>query len=555
MSILVLLVRIWQKKIVNEVDQNILKDPLDYLPRQVKNSIFFSDIDYSEILTLISKLVLKKACGYDLITNRILKSTSYIISPFLAKLFNSCITQGVFPDAYKIAQVIPLYKGGGREKCDSYRPISLLPAIGKLLEKLIAQRLVRYFDAYDMFSPHQFGFRAKFSTEHAVLDIHEKILNNLDKRLNTCAIFLDLAKAFDSVSHNILLRKLARYGIRGNIFRFFQSYLSGRSQFVRINDVNSSLMNIEFGVPQGSILGPLLFLIFINDLPEATNFFIRLFADDTFLCSQNDDIFALESEVNIELNKVFIWLASNKLTLNISKSKYMLFSNKTKIDRNLNIKINENRLENCVSYKYLGVIFDCNLNWKSHIDRVREKVNKACGALSKLRHYVDLDTLKNVFYALVHSHLRYGVVVWGNAAENDIKPLHSLLNRVVRIMTFAPFGIGTQPIFEYLKILNLTQIFSLETGKFIYKSKNGKLPITTIANHFERASSEHGHNLRSRNNQPLITPFVLLSSFKKKSIFFRGSNLWDNISEESIKLSDSFNIFKAAYKLHLLENA
>ena len=543
------------EKIVNEVDQNILKDPLDYLPRQVKNSIFFSDIDYSEILTLISKLVLKKACGYDLITNRILKSTSYIISPFLAKLFNSCITQGVFPDAYKIAQVIPLYKGGGREKCDSYRPISLLPAIGKLLEKLIAQRLVRYFDAYDMFSPHQFGFRAKFSTEHAVLDIHEKILNNLDKRLNTCAIFLDLAKAFDSVSHNILLRKLARYGIRGNIFRFFQSYLSGRSQFVRINDVNSSLMNIEFGVPQGSILGPLLFLIFINDLPEATNFFIRLFADDTFLCSQNDDIFALESEVNIELNKVFIWLASNKLTLNISKSKYMLFSNKTKIDRNLNIKINENRLENCVSYKYLGVIFDCNLNWKSHIDRVREKVNKACGALSKLRHYVDLDTLKNVFYALVHSHLRYGVVVWGNAAENDIKPLHSLLNRVVRIMTFAPFGIGTQPIFEYLKILNLTQIFSLETGKFIYKSKNGKLPITTIANHFERASSEHGHNLRSRNNQPLITPFVLLSSFKKKSIFFRGSNLWDNISEESIKLSDSFNIFKAAYKLHLLENA
>ena len=470
-------------------------------------------------------------------------------------MFNSCITQGVFPDAYKIAQVIPLYKGGGREKCDSYRPISLLPAIGKLLEKLIAQRLVRYFDAYDMFSPHQFGFRAKFSTEHAVLDIHEKILNNLDKRLNTCAIFLDLAKAFDSVSHNILLRKLARYGIRGNIFRFFQSYLSGRSQFVRINDVNSSLMNIEFGVPQGSILGPLLFLIFINDLPEATNFFIRLFADDTFLCSQNDDIFALESEVNIELNKVFIWLASNKLTLNISKSKYMLFSNKTKIDRNLNIKINENRLENCVSYKYLGVIFDCNLNWKSHIDRVREKVNKACGALSKLRHYVDLDTLKNVFYALVHSHLRYGVVVWGNAAENDIKPLHSLLNRVVRIMTFAPFGIGTQPIFEYLKILNLTQIFSLETGKFIYKSKNGKLPITTIANHFERASSEHGHNLRSRNNQPLITPFVLLSSFKKKSIFFRGSNLWDNISEESIKLSDSFNIFKAAYKLHLLENA
>ena len=202
--------------------------------------------------------------------------------------------------------------------------------------------------------------------------------------MSTCAIFLDLAKAFDSVSHDILLRKLQTYGIRGNILNFFQSYLSNRSQFVKINGVESSLMNIDFGVPQGSILGPLLFLIFINDLPEATNFFIRLFADDTFLCSQNNDILRLENEVNFELQKVYVWLASNKLTLNIKKSKFMFFSNKKKVNREMNIKINGNKLEKCDNYKYLGVIFDNNLSWQPHIEYICGKISKACGALSKI---------------------------------------------------------------------------------------------------------------------------------------------------------------------------
>ena len=165
------------------------------------------------------------------------------------------------------------------------------------------------------------------------------------------------------------------------------------------------------------ILGPLLLLIFINDLPEATNFFIRLFADDTFLCSQNDDLVLLENEVNFELNKVFIWLSSNKLTLNIKKSKFMFLSNKKNIERELIIKINGKILESCEEYKYLGVIFDNNLSWKPHIDRVCNKVSKACGALSKLRHCVDLNTLKNVYHALVHSYLRYGITVWGNASD------------------------------------------------------------------------------------------------------------------------------------------
>ena len=459
--------------------------------------------------------------------------------------------QGVFPDAYKIAKVIPLFKkGGDRESLDSYRPISLLPALGKLLEKLISVRVVRFFDAYDLFSPHQFGFRAKFSTDYAIVDIYEKLLSNFDKSLSTCAIFLDLAKAFDSVSHNILLQKLQRYGIRGNVYNFFQSYLSSRSQFVKINDAESSLMNIEFGVPQGSILGPLLFLIYINDLPEATNFFIKLFADDTFLCSQNQNLLCLENEVNLELHKVFIWLASNKLTLNIGKSKFMFFSNKKKIKHELCIKINGKKLEKCVTYKYLGVIFDKNLSWQPHIEYICGKISKACGALSKIRHSVDIETLKSVYYGLVHSYLRYGVIAWGNATEKVLQPLNSLLNRIVRIMTFAPFRIGTGPIFDYLKFLNAGQIFRLETGKFVFKSKKDLLPISGIVKHFERPTASHHHHLRNR--RLVITPFELLSTYKKKSLYFRGTELW-NTMPESLKLSESFNIFKKDYKLNFFQ--
>ena len=182
-----------------------------------------------------------------------------MITPYIVYLFNLCLTQGVFPDSFKIALVTPLFKGGVRESPDSYRPISLLPSIGKIFEKIIATGLIDFFDKYNMFSPCQLGFRAKLSTEYAVQDIYEKLLYNMDKSLSSCAIFLDLAKAFDTVDHSILLRKLKKYGIRGNVFNLLESYLSGRSQYVKLDNVCSSLIQIKYGVPQGSILGPLLF--------------------------------------------------------------------------------------------------------------------------------------------------------------------------------------------------------------------------------------------------------------------------------------------------------
>ena len=198
-----------------------------------------------------------------------------------------------------------MFKGGDKENPSSYRPISLLPALGKLLEKIVSIRALDHLNENELLSKHQFGFRKHFSTEFALLDIYEKLLFNLDKNLSSCAIFLDLAKAFDSVDHTILLSKLGKYGFHGPFLEFFKSYLDSRSQFVKLGCITSTILPIKFGVPQGSILGPLLFLIFINDLPNATNFFIKLFADDTFLCAQNSNLEALEVEVNQEIAKVY----------------------------------------------------------------------------------------------------------------------------------------------------------------------------------------------------------------------------------------------------------
>ncbi|HBI40008.1 MAG TPA: hypothetical protein DDY16_03550 [Tenacibaculum sp.] len=537
-------------KFSNEEKFSASRNPLDFIPKRLRNSLFLFDTSISELINLILVQNPKKSVSFDLISNRIIQKTQNTIAPFLLVLFNNCLRKGIFPNCFKVAQVTPLHKGGERLDRNSYRPISLLPALGKLLEKIILVRVLNFFDKHSLLSTHQFGFRPKFTTEYAILDVYEKLIYNLDNGLTSCTIFLDLAKAFDSVSHDILLKKLEKYGVRGNALALFTSYLDSRSQFIKLGEVNSSTLPIDFGVPQGSILGPLLFLIYINDLPLATNFFIKLYADDAVLCAQNEDLKALETEVNFELDKVWAWLFSNKLTLNIKKSKCMIISKKRK-KQSIRVTIDGSELEQCSSYKYLGVIFDKNLNWKPHINHLCIKLARACGCLVKIRNCVSTETLREIYHALIHSYLRYGIIVWGNAKKTTIQPLITLINRAVRIMSFAPFGqIDLKAIFKEFRLLDMDQIFTLESANFMYKRNVGLLP-TKVGEYFEkRALSTHSFSLRRRPTNT-HSQIKYKTSIGENCIQIRGDKLWCDVPK-TIQDSMSLSSFKKLFKEHLL---
>ena len=295
------------------------------------------------------------------------------------------------------------------------------------------------------------------------------------------------------------------------------------------------------------MLGPLLFLLYINDLPNASNFFTKLFADDTVLTLSGNNIKDLNKQVNIEIKKIYDWLVANRLTLNTGKSKFMIITKKRIQNYDFKLKINGTQLERCSSYKYLGLHFDDNLNWKSHINYVVKKVAKMCRILSKLRHSVDINILKTVYYALGYSYLRYGNIVWGCADKSVLEPLVKLQNRIIRIMTFAPFGkVDLDPVYRDLKILGLPEMNFLEKAKFMHKYKNGKLPII-FDEYFQNSEVvSHSYNLRR------ITPQrPILSSYAEKMIRHNGIAIWNAVPEE-LKTIENIKTFSFRIKKDIL---
>lgn len=517
---------------------------------RVQDSIFLHNTTSEEILELIDKLKINKSPGIDGITNYVIKMTSHTAVNYLTNLFNTCMSKGIFPDDLKTANIIPIHKGGDKSNPTNYRPISLLPQFGKLFEKIIKKRFLRFLEVKNIITPQQFGFRKNYSTELAVTDIYNMLLKNMDEKKKTCTIFLDLAKAFDTVDHKLLLAKLERYGIRGKAWSLIKSYLENRKHLVSINGTKSSYLTLKIGVPQGSVLGPLLFLLFINDLPKNTNFHVKLFADDTFLALEASNAKELEIMVNREMKKVSNWLTSNKLTLNVSKTKFMLFSHDNEEIQNFKLKIGNENIEKCSFYKYLGIKIDDRLEWKIHVEYITEKIAKVCGLFSKLRHIIDFKLLTIIYHALVASHLQYCNLAWGNASETILKPLKTIQDRIIKIMTFAPFRCNdTRILYEDLEILNLEQIHKLAKGKFVYKYKTKQLPIS-FENYLRETPRRAGPTLR-RNSTRDYEQIRGKTRHGLKMIQNDGIQVWNSIPHE-IRNLPSVKTFLQQYKSYLM---
>ena len=360
-----------------------------------------SSLTKTEILNATKLLANKKTPDHTGVSSNFIKQTiSSLIDP-LHHIFNLSFNSGVVPIQFKIAKVIPIFKSGDRTSMDNYRPISLLSTFSKILEKLVAIRLTSFLTANNILSKWQFGFRPGHSTAHPMIHFLNKITDSLNKKNHTIAIFCDLKKAFDTCDHTILLLKLKKYGVSGTELQWFESYLTKRKQFVSIKGRSSSLLEIDLGVPQGSILGPLLFILYINDLPLSSKFLSLLFADDTTLLYTHENLNTLTTIVNEEFQKVCEFFRINKMVLHPDKTKFMLFSrspggvdpvllcNNNNNDQNLPNLINElgrvSSTDSTPAIKFLGVYFDPSLNFKFHISTLKKKLSRALYALRTVK--------------------------------------------------------------------------------------------------------------------------------------------------------------------------
>ena len=512
-----------------------------YLTNRNENSFFLSPTNKYEIIDIITSIDIDKAVGPHSIPSNILHLIKDIISEPLSNIINHSFEKGIYLDNLKIAKTIPIYKGKGSKLCNSnYRPISLLSNINKIIEKLMFKRLYKFLIQNKCIYELQFGFRKNHSTNHALINLTEDIRNALDNKQFAVGIFVDLQKAFDTVDHNILIQKLEHYGIRGVANDWIKSYLTNRKQFVSINGFNSKEVNMDYGVPQGSILGPLLFLIYINDLNYAIKFCTtRLFADDTCLIIKNKCLKQLKKHLNLDLRNLCRWLRANKISLNKSKTEMLLFRHPNKkINYNLKIKIEGRKLLPSKFVKYLGIYIDPYLKWNHHIDVIAPKLSRACGMLMKIRHFVPPSTLLSIYYGIFSSILTYGCQVINQMQNIHTNRLQRIQDRAVRIINFAKYNDHRDPLYFKLKILKIRENVHLLNFLFVHDCINKNIP-EAFQNSFVSVNDLHNYNTRNATNHIMALPRVYTTFFGIMSITYQSTSIWNTINLKlNIKFQD-----------------
>ena len=513
----------------------------DYLKNPNEHSIYLSETTPDEVDKVISDLDINKAADIYGISTKVIKAGGPVIAEIVSRLFNMSISQGKFPLALKNAKVIPIHKGDSTLEMSNYRPISLLPTLSKIFEKLMYARLISFLRKHNILYENQYGFQSNMSTEHAVNKLLNYIIETLEKDEYGVCILLDFAKAFDTVNHEILIKKLDHYGIRGVALQWLTDYLSNRMQCTEIGDTQSELEVIKCGVPQGSVLGPLLFLIYINDIVLSSKLFrFTLFADDTSLYYSTKNIKNLEKNINNELSSISDWLSANRLSLNVGKSKLLYYTNKNRQPlKSITIKINNETLKEVTDAKYLGVYMDNKLNWNTHINNMKLRLSKGISILAKIRHYVPKTVLRSVYFTFVNSHIDYNLINWGTGPPAYTDSIGSKIRKAIRIISFKDKDEPTIGLFKKMSILPLDESLELRQASFMWKLRNNLLPPSLAS------------NFRTNRNQVVLIHNRLQSS--SKHITYAGPRIWLDLPE-NIQNKTSLKSFTKSFKEYLLSN-
>ena len=488
------------------------------------------------------------APGIDCIPASVLKHTVDLISFPLSHVCQLSLSEGYFPSELKLAKIIPLYKANDPSMFNNYRPISLLSVFSKILEKIMYDRLYDYLVSLKILYEYQFGFQKSKSTYMALISLTDKLINALENGDICVGLFIDFRKAFDTVNHDILLDKLYFYGIRGVAHDWFRSYLSNRQQCVEYNNVTSSVLNMKCGVPQGSNLGPLLFLIYINDLAYVSpELFAILFADDSNFFCTGSNLTEVMSVVNKELHLIVDWLNCNKMSLNIEKTHFMIFKPKRKrVNTSSDIVINGCKINEVKFTKFLGVIIDCDLSWKNHIDQVCSKISKNIGIMTKARSIFKTETLQSLYYSFIYPYISYCIHVWGSTYKSYINKILLLQKRVIRLIAGVNRRTHCKPFFDSLCILPVDQVYSYNVSLFMYKYHHGKL--SQIFNIFEKNSSVHNYDTRQ---SLLLHPPKPKTELGKRTLRYQAVLIW-NLVHCHLTVDTKIGTFKKHLKEFLL---
>ena len=535
-------------KLASDIDTKNVDTQYDYYLKNmnIANSMYINPCSEEEIVKVISGFKSKNSQDTNGLSMSLIKQVKESIKMPLNIICNLSFSTGVFPSKMKIAKVLPLFKADNEHIVSNYRPVSILTQFSKVLKKLFEKRLREFIDKNDILFDGQYGFRANRSTGLALTELVDTISNALDKNKYCIGVFIDLKKAFDTVDHTLLIEKFKYYGVRGITSKFLESYLCNRTQFVNYDNCNSTEQSIKCGVPQGSILGPLLFILYINDMCKVSDLLrFIIFADDTNIFCIGDDLASLTERLNRELVKLTKWFRINKLSLNVSKSNYMVFGKKSA--KNVVVKLNGVELESVPYTKFLGVYIDYELNWGTHIQTVCRKISKVIGVMFKIKDKVDRAIMVMLYNTLILPYLSYCCEIWGNTYASRLHNLNLLQKRVIRVIDKADYLEHTSSLFRKYKMLKLIDIIMLNTCILMYKANKGSLP-KHIQSSFVKNKEVHEHNTRRKND---FYYRQTSTKMRKMSVNQKGIELWNGLPNSTKNCVTMFK-FKAYLKFYML---
>ena len=495
------------------------------------------------------KSLKNKKCSTEDFAPFIIKENAYLLVQPIAYLFNQSISTGKFPNKLKSAFIIPLHKKGPKTDLNNYRPISLLNIFSKIFEKIMKIHLVSFLDRNSILNENQFGFQAGKSTLDALIKFSTQVYSELDRSNYLLSVFIDFSKAFDMVPHELLIRKLNFYGIRGLIKDWFIDYLSGRSQVTKVDGEISSSAQVTRGVPQGSVLGPILFLLFINDLPNISDIFnLILFADDANMYLKGKDPHELIRTANTELFYLYEWCIANRFSINTLKTVFILFGNVAPPNLPpLVIKSGHSYdvIQRVDNTKFLGIFYDYRMSFKHHVNHLVQRLSRASALIYQLKELMPSFVLKTLYHAHVGSQLNYCNIIWSGAYVTNLMPLIILLKRIIRNITYSDFLAHTAPLFREAKILDIPNLRRLSLAVY---------SIKYLIYNDNNLNRNHDYNTRHKGNLRLPEH---RSRLYRRSFICESVEVWNELSSSPAIDIDSIktlHTFRRRIKNYLLSD-